>query len=116
MTLFDYLKAMFGVAPTSPWFSVINSSCGATSGVLTWWMIFPIESVRRRMQTMGKTQYSETYDGILDCISKIYTKYGFRGFYMGLLPACSKLVVSASILFGINEKLRVALTNYWAIE
>ena len=112
MTLFDYLKAAFAAAPTSPWFSISNAMWGATSGVITWCLIFPIESIRRRLQTMGRTAYAENYEGILDCINKVWTKHGVRGFYLGLLPAWYKVIVSASVLFAINEKLRIALKTY----
>lgn len=61
------------------------------------------------MQTRGKAAYAENYDSILDCISKIYSRYGFRGFYLGLLPALYKIFISAGIMFMTNEKIKSVL-------
>lgn len=63
------------------------------------------------MQARGKAVYAENYDSILDCITKIYTRYGMRGFYLGLLPACHKIFISAGIMFMVNEKVRNILSN-----
>lgn len=65
-----------------------------------------MESVRRRMQTRGKAAYAENYDSIFDCVTKVYSRFGIKGFYFGLLPACYKIFLSAGIMFTVNEKLK----------
>jgi hypothetical protein len=58
------------------------------------------------MQARGKASFAENYDGIADCVSKVYSKYGMRGFYRGLLPACYKIFISAGVMFTVNEKIK----------
>ena len=112
MTGFDYLKSVFARSRDSPYFSIVNMLWGATSGSVCWWIIFPIESIRRRMQTRGKAGFAENYNGIFHWISKVYKRNGIRGFYFGLLPACYKIFISAGIMFAINEKVKQSLDYY----
>ena len=111
MTCFDLLKKAFGVATNSPYFTTVNLMCGSFSGTICWCIIFPIESVRRRMQASGKASYVESYKGIFDCVTKTYSKHGFRGFYFGLPPACCKVFISAGVMFSTNEKLKSFFYN-----
>jgi len=66
MALFDYFKMIFGRDKSSPYFSAVNLLCGACSGVIACCTIFPIVTVRIRIQAMGKTSYAENYEGIYD--------------------------------------------------
>jgi hypothetical protein len=63
------------------------------------------------MQTRGKAAYAENYDGMYDCVSKVYSRNGIRGFYFGLAPACYKVFISAGIMFTVNEKLKHILQS-----
>ena len=70
MTCFDLLKKTFGVATTSPYFSTVNLICGSFSGTICWCIIFPIESIRRRMQASGKASYVDTIAKVIKNIFK----------------------------------------------
>jgi len=63
------------------------------------------------MQTRGKAAFAEHYDGIIDWVSKTYSRHGARGFYFGLLPAWYKVFISAGIMFTVNEKVKHILNS-----
>ncbi|CAG8545039.1 10992_t:CDS:2 [Racocetra fulgida] len=56
---------------------------GATAGYGMWIPVYPIDSVKSKIQTDGFTPETRQYKGSIDCFVKVYRKEGVRGFFKG---------------------------------
>lgn len=84
-------------------------SCGALAGLCAKTMVFPFDTVKKRLQIqgfehgrqgMGKT---EVYSGMVDCMIKTLKVEGIRGLFKGLSPGLVKAVATTSINFWFYE-------------
>eukprot|EP01147_Barroeca_monosierra_P011223 gene11223-7831_t len=80
-------------------------AAGAIAGVTAQFSIFPLEVVKTRLATARTGEYR----GMLDCISKMANREGYRAFYRGLLPAIIGVIPYAGIDLAVYEFLK---TNY----
>jgi solute carrier family 25 (mitochondrial folate transporter), member 32 len=94
-----------------------SSLSGGLSKVIACSTCFPIVLLKMRLQ---QEQYRDTillksrnipqkfsqelvYNGIIDCVSKIWTQEGIKGFYRGLPITLLKVVPTNSLFFGVYE-------------
>lgn len=56
---------------------------GAFTGVTAQTIVFPMNTVRTRLQVNGIGGAPRIYSGLIDCIRQIWTKEGVMGFYKG---------------------------------
>eukprot|EP01120_Amphizonella_sp_Union-15-10_P006798 TRINITY_DN2236_c0_g1_i3.p1 TRINITY_DN2236_c0_g1~~TRINITY_DN2236_c0_g1_i3.p1 ORF type:complete len:226 (+),score=18.13 TRINITY_DN2236_c0_g1_i3:307-984(+) len=56
---------------------------GSLGGVAFWTFIYPIDVVKSLMQTDHPRSCDRKYKSMLDCIRKVYSSEGFRGFWKG---------------------------------
>eukprot|EP00095_Tigriopus_kingsejongensis_P002118 snap_masked-scaffold447_size167621-processed-gene-0.7 protein:Tk02118 transcript:snap_masked-scaffold447_size167621-processed-gene-0.7-mRNA-1 annotation:"mitochondrial ornithine transporter" len=85
-------KDELGVLPTM--------LCGSVAGVCFWTGIFPIDSVKSRIQVMGK-------EGTMrEIAAGIYRAHGIRGFYRGWLPAVVRAFPATASLLATYEFCR----------
>ncbi|XP_026289705.1 mitochondrial coenzyme A transporter SLC25A42 isoform X1 [Frankliniella occidentalis] len=84
---------------------LINLACGAIAGAIAQTGSYPLDIVRRRMQTAAVT--GEHYDTIIGSLSKIYREEGIRGgFFKGLSMNWVKGPIAVGIGFASNEFVR----------
>uniref|UniRef100_A0A667WGF3 Solute carrier family 25 member 55b n=1 Tax=Myripristis murdjan TaxID=586833 RepID=A0A667WGF3_9TELE len=83
--------------PTVPFYWSFMSGClaGCTAAVA----VSPCDVVKTRLQSLKKGANEETYNGVVDCISKILRKEGPGAFLKG--ATCRALVIAP--LFGIAQ-------------
>ena len=65
---------------------------------------------------MTNTKEIVKYDGMLDCVRKIYKNEGFRAFYKGLTPNLLKTFPSSGVFFLAYEftlKVLDKLNDWW---
>jgi len=81
---------------------------GAFAGAVAQTVSFPIELVRRRMQTrgFGASAGQTKYAGVADCVRDVVRTGGVRALYFGLVPNLLKIVPAAGISFVTFEALR----------
>lgn len=79
--------------------------CGGLSGSLAVSVTYPTDLIRRRLQLQGFDSLVPKYNGIFDCIKKIYKVDGIKGFYRGLIPCYMKIFPSLAIQFYVLELL-----------
>ena len=88
----------------------MSHSTNFTDGVFYFEVSYPLDLVRRRLQVQDFSGFvgnqSTHYDGMIDCLKKIFKAEGFRGFYKGLWPNYIKVVPSISITFLVYEKMK----------
>jgi solute carrier family 25 phosphate transporter 23/24/25/41 len=61
----------------------IKLAAGACTGVTAQTLVFPMNTVRTRLQVNGIGGSEKMYTGMVDCIRKTFTREGVRGFFKG---------------------------------
>lgn len=101
-----YLRARFLPPPPSDGSSkAVNTPLadlgfGAIAGVISQTASYPFEVVRRRMQVGGITKPG-SWMGWNETITEIWTRSGWRGFYVGLSIGFLKIVPMTAISFTV---------------
>ena len=88
---------------------VAKLACGALAGIAGGAVMYPNDTVRRRMQVAGAMQGSEgdrVFSGPLDCACDTYRRGGVRRFYRGIGPYLVRMVPNAAIQFAVYESLK----------
>ncbi|XP_029665786.1 mitochondrial coenzyme A transporter SLC25A42 [Formica exsecta] len=99
-----YLLTVYTV--TIPGFST-SLICGGIAGMVGQTSSYPLDIVRRRMQTSAiKGQH---YHTITSTITKIYTEEGIMAFYKGLSMNWVKGPIAVGISFATHDTIRDAL-------
>ncbi|CDS37230.1 solute carrier family 25 2 [Echinococcus multilocularis] len=84
-----------------------NLSCGAFAGVLGQTASYPLDIVRRRMQTAGVTGHPEYTRSILGTMQIVYQQEGlFHGLYKGVTMNWIKGPIAAGISFTVFHQLQ----------
>ena len=79
---------------------------GGLAGCLSVSFTYPTDLIRRRLQLQGFDTNVPKYDGIKDCIRKIYKSEGIIGFYRGLGACYIKIIPAVGIQFYVIEQLK----------
>ncbi|XP_042364476.1 solute carrier family 25 member 55a isoform X2 [Plectropomus leopardus] len=87
---------------SSPFYWAFLSGCAAGSAAAV--AVNPCDVVKTRLQSLNKGSSEETYDGVVDCVSKIMRKEGPSAFLKG--AGCRALVIAP--LFGIAQVMYFA--------
>jgi solute carrier family 25 phosphate transporter 23/24/25/41 len=85
--------------------------CGGLAGSSAVSITYPTDLIRRRLQLQGFDPKVPKYDGIIDCIKKIYKYEGLLGFYRGLLSCYIKIFPALSIQFYVIENLNSLISS-----
>lgn len=85
---------------------VVNLLCGGMSGMTAVTATYPTDLIRRRLQLQGFDARVPKYNGIVDCIRKIYKADGIGGFYRGLGQCYIKIFPAIAIQFWTLEQLK----------
>ncbi|KAM7542999.1 hypothetical protein Aperf_G00000011272 [Anoplocephala perfoliata] len=84
-----------------------NLFCGATAGVLGQTASYPLDIVRRRMQTAGVTGHPEYTQSILGTMKIVYQHEGlFHGLYKGVTMNWIKGPIAAGVSFTVFHQLQ----------
>ena len=67
--------------------------------------MYPGDVLKRHLQINGIDNTGKKYTSLIDCIKKIYKKYGIRGFYSGYGVNILKAVPETVIQFAIYDKV-----------
>lgn len=81
---------------------------GAFSGVLGTVAIFPIDTVKTRLQLASV----QSNTGIRGIVQDVLGRYGVRGFYRGLPPTAVFVAPEKAIKLGVNDYLRDVLCGW----
>ena len=81
---------------------------GAFSGVLGTVTIFPIDTIKTRLQLASV----QSNAGIRGIVQDVLGRYGVRGFYRGLPPTAVFVAPEKAIKLGVNDYLRDVLCGW----
>ncbi|CRG94045.1 mitochondrial carrier protein, putative [Plasmodium gallinaceum] len=88
-----------------------SSISGSLSNLTSLIIVFPGDTVRKRMMNNGIDNKNYIYKNTFHCIKNIYCCEGFKNFYYGLFPSMLKAVPSGAIQFMTYEILKYMLTQ-----
>jgi Mitochondrial carrier protein len=90
----------------------LSAYAGSLSGALSKMAVYPLDTVKRRLQAQaffptsamcdsveGRPYHHHHYKGMWDCILTIFQKEGCRSFYRGIVPSVLKTAIATSITF-----------------
>lgn len=98
---YNYLSNLYGEKTL-----MTNLIFGGLSGLIAVTFTYPTDLIRRRLQLQGFDTIVPKYNGITDCVKKIYIKDGIRGFYKGLFQCYLKIFPAVAIQFWTMETLK----------
>ncbi len=85
------MSLSLNAAPTGTEYFVLGAAAKAIATILT----YPLLSVKTRIQT-GQ---GHKFEGITDCVIKIFQHEGVAGFFKGLPAKFTQTVLSAAFMF-----------------
>lgn len=88
---------------------ICNLAAGAFSGIFSKSLIYPLDSIKKRLQVQGfeeaRNKFGSTrvYRGVIDCTLKIIREETVFGLYKGFLPSIYKAAVVTALNFAFYE-------------
>jgi solute carrier family 25 thiamine pyrophosphate transporter 19 len=79
--------------------AVLSASAGAFSGGVSKIIVFPLDTVKKRLQ--AQSAFGKMYNSMLDCMMTIARTEGVRSLYNGLVPSVLKNTVATALSFGL---------------
>ena len=73
---------------------------------------FPIESMRRKLQAQGTGGRPVIYSGLIDAFRQNVANNGIRSLYVGCGANILKMAPAQAITFGCKDALEPILTKY----
>ncbi|CAG9477463.1 mitochondrial carrier protein, putative [Plasmodium vivax] len=86
--------------------AIYSSVAGSLSNLSSLVIVFPGDTVRKRMMNNGIDNKNYIYKNTIHCIKNIYHCEGVRNFYYGLFPSMLKSIPSGAIQFMSYEILK----------
>jgi solute carrier family 25 phosphate transporter 23/24/25/41 len=71
--------------------------CGSFGATAAQTIVFPFDTLRRRLQANGEGGALRQYSGLLDCAAQTLRKEGVPGFYRGVWANCVRMVPTGAI-------------------
>ena len=104
--------------------TIRSSTAGGFSGFLSKLAMYPLDTVKKRMQLLAlATSTTRTvvplplplqqYNTIWNCCKHIFRNEGMQAFYKGLTPSLIKAGISTSVVFGSYESFYGIYNEYW---
>lgn len=102
------------------WEGASGFICGAGAGMIAKIGVYPLDTVRRRLQAMGLERPAYlgpvgVYRGAVDCWNRIVEEAGWRGLYRGLPASLWKSGLSTAVAFGVRDAVLEALEEIESI-
>ena len=82
---------------------------GGAAGMAAQTMVFPGDTLRRRMQLNGQGGAKKVYNGLMDCFKQILVKEGVSGFYQGCATNLVRAVPGVAIQFAVYDQFKAMM-------
>lgn len=81
--------------------------CGGVAGAVAQTITYPLDVLRRRLQSSGLLGFQ--YTGMGDAFWRMWREEGFASFYRGMLPNYLKMIPAISVSFVVYESVQSLL-------
>lgn len=106
----DKFKEMFcrPAAEVGFWlFFLGNLAAGGAAGASSLLFVYPLDFARTRLGAdVGKSKEERQFNGLFDCIGKIYKSDGLGGLYQGFAASIAGIIVYRAAFFGGFDTLK----------
>eukprot|EP01041_Mallomonas_annulata_P012465 gene12465-26215_t len=91
------------------WKVIKSGLCGAVSGGVAKFLVFPLDTVKKRMQvqvlqsTLHGAAMTPKYSSMSHCLIQTYRQEGIKGLFKGIVPTTLKSVVATAVTFAAYE-------------
>jgi solute carrier family 25 (adenine nucleotide translocator) protein 4/5/6/31 len=81
-----------------------NLASGGLAGATSLTFVYPLDFARTRLAAdVGKTANDREFNGLKDCLTKIYAHSGFKGLYQGFGVSVQGIIVYRAAYFGLYD-------------
>jgi solute carrier family 25 thiamine pyrophosphate transporter 19 len=84
---------------------------GAISGGTSKLLVYPLDTVKKRLQVQAFSSERVRYKSMADCFVKILREEGFVSLYRGILPSVMKNMIATSLSFALYIFAQNTLTS-----
>ncbi|OQS00163.1 Mitochondrial Carrier (MC) Family, partial [Thraustotheca clavata] len=89
---------------------------GAIAGLMYWCISFPLDTVKSVIQADALNPKYRVYNGVYDCVRKLFQEGGVRRFFRGLSPCLIRAMPVNAVQFISFEKSVDILMPLWPIR
>jgi len=89
---------------------IVDLASGAFAGFCSTMFNNPVDVVKTKMQGVD----AHKYNGFRDCFVQIYNQWGILGFYKGIGPRLTRVVLDVSLTFSIFHGLKRQVAQFIA--
>lgn len=89
----------------------LSAYAGSISGAVSKIVIYPIDTVKRRLQAQSFFVSERYYRNASHCISSIAKEEGLMGFYKGAFPSVLKTTISSGLTFALFRSTKNLLEH-----
>jgi len=94
------------------WFFVGNLASGGAAGATSLMFVYPLDFARTRLAAdVGKGKTDRQFQGLTDCLSKIYKSDGAAGLYRGFGISVLGIIVYRAFYFGGYDTAKRSFTK-----
>jgi len=88
---------------------VLNSLfAGSSAGLISQTIMYPTDTIKKHLQVNNS---KKIYNGMFDCVNKMYAKNGISGFYKGFRLNFIKAIPEVAIKFSTYDLIKFYLQN-----
>lgn len=87
----------------------VSAWAGSISGAASKIAIYPLDTVKRRLQAQAFFDEDRAYRGMKDCVTRTYSQEGVASFYRGIVPSVLKTTIATGLSFALFRSTKNAL-------
>ena len=91
----------------------VAAYAGSISGAVSKAVVYPLDTVKRRLQAQALYHPATQYNGMWDCVQKIASDEGAQAFYRGVVPSVLKTAVATSTAFALFRGSKNAMDSIY---
>lgn len=81
-----------------------NLASGGAAGATSLLFVYPLDFARTRLGVdVGKSAEEREFNGLMDCVLKVFKKDGFKGIYQGFAVSIQGIIVYRASFFGLYD-------------
>ena len=103
----DYMDSICSKEDKNETMYLVNMiGVGSIAATVAQTVLYPLDTIRRRMQVNGSGMFTSTYTSSWGCAKSILAQEGIRGFYRGVMLNVVKTLPQVSLQLAILDNVR----------